>query len=547
MLIKYHNALKINNVETVFQDFTLTPQKWNQYNLYNGHKLIDEENQAIFIDSKSLKIRLKSSWFGEYPLFYYIDNNYVFISYSIPHILLELYKENINIEIDDIAFYQSMIFDFPLRHRTLWKSINKLVSGYTVEINLVQKTHHIIDKFILPFHNGNSTNHVSIRNNAVDILNSLLKNYKDIKTQHIICSLSGGYDSRLLACLLKRNNFSFDAIVVGPPESSEIRVSNKISNLLEIHTRHLDLKNMYYKKFGDEVTFLTGGLSNHRHCHLYSCFKKNKIFNNFILHGYLGDTYSGTHQSKNSLFLNMKIDDSIRAFINEKLRSKHIWQILDPDKKEEILYDLNLIMEDNCLKNLPCYFTDYIHNVDRQFSLISNVFCLLEKFGELIRPFASKDYALFFNSLPYQYKDNRILYIKTCKLLFPREFSIGNEVSVYRNNNFLSKIEKYISTFSSAFTLFSLLTFKGKIVFRSSKQCERHKEILLTDLHANFSKSIDYISRYLNVNLDFYKGIGLRNRKEKIGQYRIVSMYYMLNLLNNKQNISQKFQTHKIF
>lgn len=95
---------------------------------------------------------------------------------------------------------------------------------------------------------------------------------------------------------------------------------------------------------------------------------------------------------------------------------------MEDREKEEFESDLREIMEDCCEVNLPCHFDEYVHNVDRQFSLISNVFTPIEQDTTIIRPFTSKEYCLFFNTLPYELRKIDIYILRQLKSYFQKHF-----------------------------------------------------------------------------------------------------------------------------
>ena len=202
--------------------------------------------------------------------------------------------------------------------------------------------------------------------------------------------------------------------------------------------------------------------------------------------------------------------------------------------------DLDDIMNENCRNNLPCHFDEYVHNVDRQFSLIANIFSPVEKFGNMIRPFASREYAVFFNSLPFKYRVDRKLFRDACSLMFPSEFQIGTQDQLFRKNSIKGKIENKVSSLFSKISYASLLFTKGKLVIRNPKAYERHRELLCTTLNKYFLDAIPDISDLVNKDLSNLKGINLSNRKETTSQYRILSLHTLLEQLKTNEIVHNK-------
>ena len=530
MILEFMNGqvlLDDQNLEQVKSCY-LVPKNYHKYQIEYDRTVENKDEQYIHIDAKHSKIVINTSWFGEHPLFYYAGKQHFVISSSFESLfdsLNKYYSAGWDFDFDRIAIFESMIFDNPLRSRTLFKNIKKVTVGKKITFDA--KTSNISEKtvFVLPFDKGScDVNERSILDNAVNILSGLI-NEDIFKNRKVLLPLSGGLDSRLLACLLKKRNLPYKAITFGPIESTEPYIAKKVAKRLGIRISHLVLKDDYYKKYGDEVTWLTGGLSNHRHCHLYACLSANQISADYLVHGFLGGEYSGASQPKSASLYDMSKDEAISRFLSKYVEKAWIWSQLSKKDKAGITDDLIEIMDENCQNNLPCHFDEYVHNVDRQFSLIANIFSPVEKFANVIRPFANKEYAVFFNSLPYNYRVGRKLYKDACSLMFPSEFEIGSQDQIFNINSISGKIENKLSSLISKVSYASLIVTKGKHVIRNPKGYERHRELLCTILNKDFLGAIADISDLLNIDLSRLKGIYLSNRKEISSQYRILSLH----------------------
>lgn len=502
-----NNIISLNNEVLINKNvITLIPDNNNKY-VINSSVL--EENQYIEIDTVNTKITINASWFGESPLFYFMEKDLFIIASSFQELLNQLPPEELkNLEYDKTAICESFLFNAVLRARTFYKNIKKIIAGK--KLSYCGKTKKFTEKqcFILPFNKEESReiNENTLIDEAIDIYQQLILPNKSYDN-NILLPLSGGLDSRLLACLMKKDNIDFNSVTFGTKESTEPYIAQKIAKELSIDLKYLELKNNYYDNFGDEVTNITGGLSNHRHCHLYACLTDHKIKSDYIIHGFLGDVYAGASQPNSASKFDMSIDESMNLYINKYIEKSWFWKQMSNSDKDNVMGDLMEIMNENCSVNLPCHFDEYVHNIDRQFSLIANVFAPIEKFGHVVRPFANKNYATFFNALPFQYRNDRKLFKQACLKLFPKEFSYGNQDQLFNKGSIKGKIENLISSALSKVAYSSLKYTKGKFVLRNPKAIERHNELLFTTLNDKLNDSIECASNLLDTDLNHLREI----------------------------------------
>ena len=511
--------------------FYLSPIN-SQIYVFSDKKISEEpDHQYIFVNIKSGSLIINSTWCGEFPLFYFCMRNYLVISSSFEKLVNSMKSQSLSLELDRIAIFESMIFDYPLRTRTLIKDVKKLTSGKQVTVDLLRGEISENMKFVLPFHKGDPHDcEKNLFDHAVHILSTLIEVNK-LQGKKIGLALSGGLDSRLLACLLKKGGVSHKAFTFGPAESADSFMARKVAKKLGIPILNLILENEYYKKYGDEVTWLTGGLSNHRHCHLYACLSENEFPADVIFHGYIGGEAPGASQTESASNYDMSKDEAMKRFLAKYVEKTHIWYLLTQNDKDRILTDLFAIMNENCTSNLPCHFDEYVHNVERQFSLISNVFSPVESICSLVRPFAVRRYYVFFNSLPFKYRINRYLYKKACSAIFPGEYKLGNEEQIMSRNSVLRAMENVFFGLYSRVSNISLFLTKGRIVIRNPKHYERHKEILCKTLQKDLVSAVSRMSEKLSLDLSFFGGVHLNNRGEETSQYRLLSLYTLIEQL----------------
>jgi hypothetical protein len=299
--------------------------------------------------------------------------------------------------------------------------------------------------------------------------------------------------------------------------------------------RKLDLCGEYYKNYGNEVTLLTGGLSNHRHCHLYSVLSAHGLKSDSIVHGYMGDVYAGGAQPAYADRYEMSAGEAMELFLRSQVRNRRIWAMVSQPERDNILSDLEEIMHECLQANLPCHFSEYIYNVDRQASLIANIFIISECFGHVVRPFANMEYAVFFNSLPFKYRKDRYLYRKAALKLFPEPFGIGNQSQIFPKRSLHGKMEQFLSRVISGLSFVSFLFTRGWLVLPNPKGYERHRQVLFGNLRSDFFDSIAEMGAILGADLGPFRDVSFKNRTELTSQFRILSSAVEIRHLRQKE------------
>lgn len=530
MLFEYRSgAIYLDNhAQSSDHSFYLTPSGNGIYKDISYSGLKQPDQQYLYVDLPNKEIVVNASWYGEYPLFYFVQPGYCVVSDRFDR-LYECISASIgNMQLDKTAVFESMIFDNLLRDRTYVKGVKKIISGKQITIDMWSAEVTQKSKFTLPFHQGNPVpSNNSLLDGAVDLLRHLVDTFS-FEGSRTLLPLSGGLDSRLLACLLLQKGISFDSMVFGPSEGSERFVANRVGKALGIEVENIELKNDFYKSYGDLVTLMTGGLSNHRHCHMYASMHSSQSSYDLIVHGYLGGEYAGIDQPSIAQNFNLSEEDAMEAFLAKKVYSTRIWHLLSSEERDEIRADIADIAIDNNSTNLPCHLEEYWHNVDRQFSLTANVFAPVEEFGTVIRPFANYEYATFFNALPFSLREGRSLFKRAASVISPVAFGFGNQDQFYSVDSMRGKIESTVFEAYKRIVYGALWASNGKVALPNPKAIERHRELLTSTFKWPLEESVQDMSEILGKDLQFLRGIRFGNRQELNSQYRILGIHTLL-------------------
>lgn len=508
----------------------LKPLKHDEYVKIESETDLDNSSQKVVVDASGRKITVFSAWFGEFMLFYHVDGENLAISSSFGEILEFLRSRNVTTEPDRVAIFESLALDCPIRDRTFCNQIKKTTPGRKIEFDLEPLSVKSSSTYIRRYFNGNENrDDKQLLKRATEILDSLFTsgNLEMLEGSQVLLPLSGGNDSRLLACLLKKSGIRFDCITFGPWESAEPLIARLVAARLGVAIKYLALEDSYYKLYGDDVTVLSAGFSGHAHCHLYSILQSSRSYHEFIVHSYAAEITGATITDWPD-GANISKNEALSRFVNENLKNKRVWRLISKTDKQGVVEDLNEVMEESCTVNHPQYFNDYLNKVDITSILISNIFNVCESFGTLVRPYLSYDYQVFFCALPTRLRQKRRLFRQACKKLFPREFAIGTAEELFPSNLFLKNLETVTFRTWNALSYGAFLASGGRLWIPNPKTFERHRKILHRVLRDDFINAIEHLGSMLNIDLQPYSRVSFDNRKQTGTQYRILSSSVLL-------------------
>ena len=533
LLITYfEDVLAVNgtNFESKGSPILLGPLKQNKYSFLDAGYEFQKSGQSIVIDDSGRKITISTSWFGEYQLFYYIDSSNILICSSYETAVDYLRGKNILLEVDEVAIWESLVFEHPLRSRTFCKQIKKILLGKKMEFFLKPVSLNITASYTLRYCDSSETpDEEELTSTATGILSALITPQirRMLQGKKILLLLSGGVDSRLLGALLKKNDIPFECVTYGPWESADPYVAKLVANALGARISHLLLEDTDYKTFGDDVTVFSGGLSFHMHSHVYSVLKRINIKYDFIIHGNLAERSIASEALLpiGALETKEQAMDDVLAYKAETTRS---WELIDNDLKREILRDLWESMEECSSVNKPGYFYDYFSKVESNSFLYSAIFNTLQPFGTPFSPYANDDFQEFFCSLPTRYREEKYLFKKACKRLFPRESSIGTPERILGANPLINLVEQGLSKALNVISFGAFIASGGRLWIPNPKNFERHRKVLFGVLKEDFLEAVNYLSAMLDVDLSRLSKASYFNRIAVREQYRILSCHVFI-------------------
>jgi len=212
----------------------------NIYYLYTslGIDFIKELNGVFTIviyDTNIDKLYVVNDQFGTYPLFYYIDKDYFIFSNEYEPLLK---YPRFNLKIDYISVAEYLILGAPLGGKTFFNTINNLkpASLLVFQNNSFEQKKHYINNVSINYHN-------TIEDFANDFAEVFRKSVK-LRTEEqkeIICSLTGGFDTRLILSAMSndvKRRAKFITLLTEPlsqEEDRDVMIAKMLTSYLNLN------------------------------------------------------------------------------------------------------------------------------------------------------------------------------------------------------------------------------------------------------------------------------------------------------------------------
>lgn len=235
---------------------------------------------------------------------------------------------------------------------------------------------------------------------------------KSAEGKQIIVPLSGGYDSRLVACMLKQ--LSCDNVIcytVGDESSFEVQNAREVAKKLNFKHFAIDISSLYNQnKITDNTDFEAyyrhmGNLCNFTYLFEYVAIKRLQELNVIdgdavFIPGHSGDFWGGAYIRKSHI----RTSDSIK-----KIASSIMYDIMEYNYCPKTKRTLEKSIPDTCAPHTA------IQNFVMNYTLahaINNSARVYEFFGyEARMPFWDREIMNFFKTISFsQYAVNRIYY-----------------------------------------------------------------------------------------------------------------------------------------
>ncbi|WP_177428336.1 asparagine synthase-related protein, partial [Candidatus Venteria ishoeyi] len=250
-------------------------------------------------------------------------------------------------------------------------------------------------------------------------INENFKKYSDyLKDKAILLPLTAGYDSRLLACLLKEaNHKNVICATWGRINNSEVETAKRVANNLGFEHVFVEYNSELISGCTKENEFLSymdfsGHVSSMPFLQDYFAVKylmENKIISKetVVLPGHSGDFFAGSH-------LDFEMENSEKKELLSRIIEKYGSTLsIGSKEKGDIINDIDSSFFNNEIKDGWRNFEKWDF-VDRQGKFISNSNQIYSFFGiQFLMPLFDNAFISFFEELPFHQKINTRLYNTT--------------------------------------------------------------------------------------------------------------------------------------
>lgn len=430
-----------------------------------------------------------------FPIFYGIVDGELIISNSSEDI-----AKYFNYKIDPYSFEEFQHTGYVVGKRTIFSNVYQVEAGSIV---FWDKNTINISKY---FTYG--TNFYSIDN--FDLLsNKLLSILDDVGNKLVVglngatvaIPLSGGYDSRLVACLLKRSNYqNVICFSYGRKDSWEAVISKEVADKLEYKWIFIEYNDALIKEATESsewTEYLKYGFNGVSVSHIQDFFAVKVLHdggvipkNTIFIPGHSGDFFAGTHTL--GLYQGTMPREEL-----EKAIWKHHYILKGKNKKKYQYF--NNILEDELLSNYyPHSIVEDWDMMNRQAKFIVNSNRAYEFFGYGHRlPLWDFELVSFFKFIDRQFK-NRNFMIEYIEKLNLYDYTAIRLFSKYDVN-----IKKHINNSNKYVKHLKLALPTDCYIIKTMKKILLEKKRKETDFD-NFyliANKIGYnLSNYININ-----------------------------------------------
>ncbi|MFC0272282.1 asparagine synthase-related protein [Metabacillus herbersteinensis] len=357
------------------------------------------------------------------PLFYCKTSDDFLISDNLSWI-----KEQIGDEqIDDVSSEEFLLTGYVTGTDTLYPKIKQLQAGESLKYSSNSHNLEVESYFELRHQEPSQFSSEELIRELDTIHISVFKNLiKTFKGRQVVIPLSGGYDSRLIAVMLKRLNYkNIICFTYGKPDNAEARISKQVADELGfkwcfVPYNETKWKKCYESKEYNQYVDFASNFSSLAHIQDFLAvkeLKKLKIINDdaIFVPGHAYDFLAGSHIPANFVkSVQLSDNDLLKTIINKHY---NLWR-WDRSKREinkKLVLKLKKQIGSKLYSN-NAEVADDLEKWDwqeRQAKFICNSVRVYEYFGyEWRLPLWDNDLISFWSKIPMQLRINRGLFFK---------------------------------------------------------------------------------------------------------------------------------------
>ena len=449
-------------------------------NLYSEEKLIEYFKKIQTIKEFSQKIKEANGVFSviinteflnvfavdrirTFPLFYSKHNNTFYISDDAYNL-----QDTTGNKVNKLNSYEFLSTGYITNKGTLIDNIFQLEAGKFVSFENGFKKHtyfhYLTDESV-------DDDYQFLKDKFLSLLDSsVTRAIKFANGRQIVLPLSGGYDSRLIATLLKKNKYhNVYCFTYGSKDSFEVDISKKVADKLGFTWKFIEYNEetipqdfplseeflKYYKFASNHVSiFLTQDYFAVKYVNDNCLIDEDAIF----MPGHTGDFICGGH------IKNCRKSTSTKTLINDIINTHY-----NLNKNA----DLGVFKERlNNLKNIDKFSYSIYEDwelKERQSKFIVNANRVYEYFNyKHIMPLWDASIIEFFRVMPLNQKLNSLFYIKVIFEELFKSYDIDYKKVNKSNGNISSKIKSFVKLFLPSVIQNKLIQRKFKDINKTS-------------------------------------------------------------------------------
>jgi len=377
-------------------------------------RLKDSNGAFSVIILQDIDIWLAVDNIRSFPIFFAKNREEWIVSDSA-----ELIKEKINASLDEKSITEFLGMGYVLDDRTLFSDIYQIRASSYVHLSLLTYSANEYNWYITELYLNQTYDHLF--QNAIKVFTETFqRSFLTIGSSTPVLALSAGYDSRLIACMLKK--FGFQNTICysyGRKNNYESYVSKKIADKLhfkwifveyndktiEGYLQHEIFQSYYKYSANASSMFFMQEFFAIKELKEKSLIPKDSVF----LSGHCGDFLGGSQLRKYHVESNSSIDVLKQKIFDDKFN-------MDSSKrfKKEIINSIH----QSLIRSYSNFPNSYSYSVyedwdmkEKLSKLITNSLNVYHFFGyRNVIPFWDKELVTFFSRLPYYYKVNTCLY-----------------------------------------------------------------------------------------------------------------------------------------
>lgn len=391
----------------------------------------------------------------KFPLFYTFKNERLFISDDILYLKNKFTINIINSQ-SEIEFKTT---GYTLGNKTLFNTI------FQIQANeyLIFEKNKIKNKGFFLSYITNTTfglTYSSLEKKAIEAINNSFQRFIfSLNDRTVVLPLSGGYDSRLIATMLKKYNYkNVICFTYGKQDSFEIENSKKTAEILNYKWIFVEyskkiIENYITSKTFKEYAHYTGKYSSIPFLQEYFAvkyLKENNLIpkNSIFTPGYLIDFLSGSQIIK-TYPEDLKIKEIPKLIVKKKLlytntSNKNI------DKIEKTVNGLLYDFDTNYKLKYPHSVLENYYLKEKTTKLIFNAANTYSFFDYECRfPFCDRELISFFKDVPVKFKKKKLLYDNVLKKHYFKKYNLNfyRELQPSLYNLYIQTIKNKIKPF----------------------------------------------------------------------------------------------------